>query len=211
MFHARGFQQEPDSPGEFDGHYDHDNVFAGTPSLSLLRILMAKKCMQRWKTFHFDFKRAFSSTPLERKIDVLMPKGYVLRDEDGDELYLELTHSCEGLKQSGANWLAKITKFLLDYGFVQSVTEPKLFVMNLPNKGRCEFMLYIDDKIIIGISNSSSFVKQFYQDLNKFTRCKDQGEITSTLGIEIEHIFKSGRQEVISQMDVATHQALDEH
>ena len=182
----RGFQQEPDSPsGHLDGHYDPDNVFAGTPSLVLLRFLMAKKCLYRWKTFHLDFKRAFSSTKLERTIDVLMPKGYVLLDEDGDELYLELTHSCEGLKQSGANWLDKITKFLLDYGFEQSVTEPKLFTKDLPNNGRCEFMLYIDD--ILGISNSSSFVKQFYADLNAFSRCKDQGEIVSTLGIEIEH------------------------
>jgi len=181
----RGFQQEADSPGNTDGHYDPDNIFAGTPTLSLLRILMAKKCLNRWKSFHFDFKRAFSSTPLERTINVLMPKGYVLLDEDGDELYLELTHSCEGLKQSGANWLSKITKFLINYGFEQSVTEPKLFMKNLPNNGRCEFMLYVDD--ILGISNSSSFIKQFYFDLNKFTSCKDQGEITSTLGIEVEH------------------------
>ena len=182
----RGFQQEPDSAsGDFDGHYDPDNVFAGTPSLALLRFLMAKKCLKRWKSFHFDFKRAFSSTVLERTINVLMPKGYVLRDEDGDELYLELTHSCEGLKQSGANWLSKVTKFLLDYGFEQSITEPKLFTKNLPNNGRCEFMLYIDD--ILGITNSSSFVKQFFNDLNAFSRCKDQGEIVSTLGIELEH------------------------
>jgi hypothetical protein len=68
-----------------------------------------------------------------------MPKGYVMRDEDGDELYIELTHSCEGLKQSGANWLEKVTKFLIDYGFEQSVTEPFLFTKDLPNNGRCEF------------------------------------------------------------------------
>ena len=85
-----------------------------------------------------------------------MPRGYVLLDDDGDELvYLELTHSCEGLKQSGANWLEKVTNYILDYGFQQSVTEPKLFFMDLPNNGRCEFMLYIDD--ILGISNSPSF------------------------------------------------------
>lgn len=182
----RGFQQEPDSPDNFqDGHYDPDDIFAGTPSLAILRILLAKKCKMRWKSFHFDFKRAFSSTILERNIDVLMPKGYTIRDADGDELYLELTHSCEGLKQSGANWLRKVTKFLVDYGFEQSVTEPKLFTKSLPNNGRCEFMLYIDD--IIGICNSSAFLKSFFVDLNLFTECKDQGEITSTLGIEVEH------------------------
>ena len=60
----RGIQQEPDSPGNTDGHYDPDNVFAGTPTLALLRILMARKCLNRWKSFHFDFKRAFSSTLL---------------------------------------------------------------------------------------------------------------------------------------------------
>jgi len=115
----RGFQQEPDSPGNLDGHYDPESTFAGTPSLSMLRILMAKKCLKHWQSFHFDFKRAFSSTILERNIAVLMPPGYKLLDQDGDELYLDLTHSCEGLKQSGANWLGKITKFLAEYGFTQ--------------------------------------------------------------------------------------------
>jgi hypothetical protein len=114
-----------------------------------------------------------------------MPKGFVIRDADGDELYLELSHSCEGLKQSGANWLNKVTKFLADYGFEQSVTEPKLFTKNLPNNGRCEFMLYIDD--LIGICNSSPFLKSFFVDLNRFTECKDQSEITSTLGVQVEH------------------------
>ena len=118
-----------------------------------------------------------------------MPKGYVLLDEDGDELYLELTHSCEGLKQSGANWLEKITKFLVDYGFTQSITEPKLFTRDLPHGGRCEFMLYIDD--ILGICNSSAYIKQLYHDLDKFRECKDQGEIVSTLGIEINHTSNS--------------------
>jgi hypothetical protein len=185
----RGFQQQPDTPGYDDGHYDPDNVFAGTPSLAVLRILLAKKCLKRWKSFHFDFKRAFSSTHLERTIDVLMPKGYQMFDEEGDELYLELTHSCEGLKQSGANWLTKITTFLLSYGFKQSVTEPKLFTKELPDGGRCEFMLYIDD--ILGISNSPSFIKKFFNDLNNFSACKNQGEIVSTLGIEIEHTQNS--------------------
>jgi hypothetical protein len=195
----RGFQQQPDTPGYDDGHYDPDNVFAGTPSLSLLRILMAKKCLNRWKSFHFDFKRAFSSTKLERTIDVLMPKGYTMLDEDGDELYLELDHSCEGLKQSGANWLKKITTFLLSYGFKQSVTEPKLFTKDLPNNGRCEFMLYIDD--ILCISNSPSFVQKFYNDLNNFSPCKNQGEIVSTLGIELEHTPTSVSLSCCTQID----------
>jgi hypothetical protein len=181
----RGFEQEPDTP-EAEGHYDPEAIFAGTPSLAILRILMCKKAANRqFKSFHFDFKRAFSSTPLERKLDVLMPKGYVLLDEDGDELYLELDHSCEGLKQSGANWLEKITTYLKQYGFEQSVTEPKLFTMDLPKGRRCEFMLYIDD--LLGICDDPRFIEKFYQDLNQFTTCKNQGEIVSTLGMELEH------------------------
>jgi hypothetical protein len=50
-------------------------------------------------------------------------------------------------------------------------------------------LIYIDD--ILGITNSSSFIKKFFLDLNKFTECKDQGEIVSTLGIEVEHTLNS--------------------
>ena len=46
-------------------------------------------------------------------------------------------------------------------------------------------MLYIDD--ILGICNSRSYIQKFYNDLNAFSACKDQGEIVSTLGIELEH------------------------
>ena len=164
---------------------------------------MAKKCLKHWQSFHFDFKRAFSSTILERNIAVLMPPGYKLLDQDGDELYLDLTHSCEGLKQSGANWLGKITKFLAEYGFTQSVTEPKLFYKDLPNGGRCEFMLYVDD--ILGICSSSSFVKSFYKDLNDFTECKNQGEIVSTLGIELIHSPTSVSLSQETQIDILLH------
>ena len=115
--------------------------------------------------------------PLDRTIDVLMPKGYKVLDEDGDELYIELTHACEGLKQSGANWLGKITTYLTSLGFVQSITEPKLFTRDLPDGGRCEFMLYIDD--ILGICSSPSYIISLHEQLNKFCECKNMGEITS--------------------------------
>jgi hypothetical protein len=199
----RGFEQIPDSSEDYDGHYDPDNIFAGTPSLSVLRILLAKKVYKRWRSFHFDFKRAFSSMPLDRTIDVLMPKGYKVLDEDGDELYIELTHACEGLKQSGANWLGKVTTYLTSLGFVQSITEPKLFTRDLPDGGRCEFMLYIDD--ILGICSSPSYIISLHEQLNKFCECKNMGEITSTLGIDVSHTLTSVSLSQESQINTLLH------
>jgi len=43
----RNPRSEPVPHPVMDGHYDPDNIFAGTPSLSLLRILLAKKVLKR--------------------------------------------------------------------------------------------------------------------------------------------------------------------
>ena len=113
----RGFEQVPDK------HFDPDEIFAGTPQLSTLRFILTKALLTGRKTFHFDFKRAFSNTPLERTIYVKMPKGYKHFDADGDECCIALSKSSEGLKQSGANWLKMLHKYLINYGFKQSVTD----------------------------------------------------------------------------------------
>ena len=68
----RGFDE---TPGE---HYDPEHIFAGTPQLGVLRYILTKALYTGQSTFHFDFKRAFPSTPLDRVIYVKTPKGYTV-------------------------------------------------------------------------------------------------------------------------------------
>ena len=114
-----------------------------------------------------------------------MPKGYKKLNEAGDELCIALSKSAEGLKQSGANWLAMLHAFLIEYGFVQSVTEPKLYVLKLPNNDSCDIMVYIDD--ILGVCGDEDFIAQLLYDFNNLFKveCLHLGEISHALGIDV--------------------------
>jgi hypothetical protein len=178
----RGFEQIPDL------HFDPEGIFAGTPQLCILRMILAKALAKRQKTFHFDFKRAFSNTQIDKTVHVRMPKGYKKFDADGDELCLKLDKASEGLKQSGARWLEKLDTHLVKLGFKKCDQEPKLYVKKLENGEQCDIMVYIDD--LLGTCGSDEYVKELYKNLNEEfgVECKwenDGGEIVSTLGIAI--------------------------
>ena len=169
-------------------HYDPEKIFAGTPQLCVLRFILSKALAKGQSTFHFDFKRAFPSTPLDRVIYVSPPRGYTHYDEDGDECVLALDKSAEGLKQSGANWLELLTDFMLKYGFKQSDTEPKLFKFNGVIDGTqhdCDVMVYIDD--LFGTCSDSKFIDILLKDFNEKFKitCKNLGPISEALGIDV--------------------------
>ena len=155
------------------------------PQLFTLRFLLAKALFTNRRTFHFDFKRAFTNTPLERTLYVKMPKGFKKLNEAGEEMCLALSKSAEGPKQSGTNWLAMLHKFLIGYGFVQSVTEPKLYVLKLPNNDSCDIMVYVDD--VLGVCGSDDFISQLLYDFNNIfgVECLHLGEISHAIGIDV--------------------------
>ena len=45
----RGFEEEPIT------HFDPDDIFAGTPQLWALRMIILKALTSKWKTIHLDF------------------------------------------------------------------------------------------------------------------------------------------------------------
>ena len=66
----RGYEEEPEI------HFDPEAVFAGTPQLWALRLIIVHALGRKFKTHHLDFKRAFSHAPIDKTIHVSMPKGY---------------------------------------------------------------------------------------------------------------------------------------
>jgi hypothetical protein len=125
----RGFEEQPGV------HYDPDNIFAATPQTGVIRFIFNRALSRGDDTFHIDFKRAFSHSPIDKRVHVRMPKGYEVRDEDGYELVLCLDKSSEGLKQSAAMWSQHLSKHLRAAGFEQCEKEPCLWRLTLENGG----------------------------------------------------------------------------
>ena len=181
----RGFEEIPDE------HYDPDKIFSSTPQLWVLRIIIIKvlKCRQKLdlkvKSFHLDFKRAFSHAPLKERIHVTMPPKYFVYDDQGYELCLQLDKSSEGLKQSSANWSNMLDSYLIQEGFVQNIKEPKLFKKQIPNKSWVYLEVYVDD--LYGCCNDDKWLDQFWRKMNdELAPCKYLGEVSHALGIDVE-------------------------
>ena len=175
----RGFEEQPLE------HYDPDSIFAGTPQLWALRMIIVKALTAQWKTIHLDFKRAFSHAPIDRPVYVTLPRGYHLYDENGQELCIRLRKSSEGLKQSAAQWEGVLNEFLLEEGFTQCKKEPHMWRSNtLPSGTRAYVTVYVDDMYIT--MNDSEWLTGFRQRMDKLAPHKSLGEIEFALGCEVE-------------------------
>ena len=175
----RGYEEEPEI------HFDPEAVFAGTPQLWALRLIIVHALGRKFKTHHLDFKRAFSHAPIDKTIHVSMPKGYHRYDENGNELCLRLRKSSEGLKQSAANWEKMLTEFLKEEGFEQNIKEPRLWRSAvLDNKSRAVMCVYVDDLYIS--TNNEEWLKGFRLRMDKIAPHKSLGEVSNALGCEIE-------------------------
>ena len=115
-----------------------------------------------------------------------MPKGFVLRDDEGYELAIELDHSSEGLKQSAAQWTTFLEAALKKEGFKIFEKEPCLYKKDFDDGTSVYLERVVDDLFGVAHENKDEWVKGFVAYLEKeCAPCKFLGEITSCLGVDI--------------------------
>jgi hypothetical protein len=96
--------------------YKRDDLFAGTPPLESLRMIMSR-CSSRKNhvVMAVDVKRAYFYAPATRPIFIEIP---VEEREHGDEARVgRLNLSLYGTRDAAMNWVAAYTKVLEDNGF----------------------------------------------------------------------------------------------
>lgn len=123
-----------------------------------------------------------------------LPPGF--KTDKPNQVY-RLRKSLYGLKQAPRCWLAKLSKALLAFGFIQSHENHSLFTYVDNSKNIClHILVYVDDFIITG--NDLSSVQKFKAYLHKCFKMKDLGKLKYFLGLEIaqgpEGIFVSQRK-----------------
>ncbi|KAE8880407.1 hypothetical protein PF003_g35563 [Phytophthora fragariae] len=85
-----------------------------------------------------------------------------------------------GLRQSGREWNTEINKWFTDHGYLRSLTEPCLYY-----RFEGETIVYVLDDILVA-TNNEEFKTQLFQELNDAYGIKDQGLLTSYLGVEVD-------------------------
>ncbi len=157
-------------------------TYSPVAKMSTLRIIIAIAAINGLYLHQIDFSTAYINADLEETIYMTPPpnmqleKGYSLR----------LLKSIYGLKQAGLNWHLCISKFLMELGFHQCVSDTCTFVRDVNTESFVIIVLYVDD-LIIG-SKDLNVIKDLKRKIAQKYEIEDLNELEYYLGINIKRI-----------------------
>ena len=91
---------------------------------------------------------------------------------------LQLLRSLYGLKQAARDWNLLIKRELLQWGFVQSLADPCMFIH--PQHG-IHLLVYVDD--VVAAAKEQGEIDWFFEKLSGRFNAKNLGEIHKILGV----------------------------
>ena len=115
-----------------------------------LRVLIALSVQFGLQLHQVDVTTAFLNGELEEEVYMQQPKDFIHEGEE--HLVCKLNESIYGLKQSPRCWNTALDKQLKEMGFVQSTSDPCIYVY-INAGGDISFIgVYVDDIILAGRS-----------------------------------------------------------
>ncbi|CAN0847904.1 Retrovirus-related Pol polyprotein from transposon RE2, partial [Linum grandiflorum] len=112
--------------------------------MSTLRAILALAAIRRWHLRQLDVNTAFLHGDLSEYVYMKPPPGLDLPHPD---LVCKPNKSLYGLKWASRQWNLKLSKFLLQCGFVQSKSNYSLFT-RATGSTFLIFLVYVDDIIV---------------------------------------------------------------
>lgn len=171
---AKGFQQK-------EG-IDFEETFAPVARVTSMRILFALAVRMNWEIHHTDVKTAFLNAFLDETVYMEQPEGFEQTGPNGEKMVCRLKRAVYGLKQAPRNWNEELTKFMTQYGFVQSKVDNCIFTLNKSDGTKLIVLVYVDDLITTG--NSPEETKTFLQALGSKFKTTNKGELEFYNGIQ---------------------------
>ena len=142
--------------------FDYKDTFALVAKMNTVRFLLVVSAAQRWEVHQMDVHNAFLHGDLEEEIYMQLPPGF---QSSKPNQVCRLRKSLYGLKQAPRCWFSKLSKSLLEFGFVQSREDYSLFSYVNHTKNIClHILVYVDDFIIAG--NDIIIIQRFKTYLN---------------------------------------------
>ncbi|XP_039001337.1 uncharacterized mitochondrial protein AtMg00810-like [Hibiscus syriacus] len=108
-----------------------------------------------------------------------LPDGFC---SQGESKVCRLHKSLYGLKQASRKWNLKLTKALLEAGYMQSKYDYLMFTKQ-QGSDIVVLLIYVDDLLITG--SSEKLIAELKHILNKNFKMKDLGELKCFLGLEV--------------------------
>ena len=165
---------------------DYHETFSPTARMETVRSLVQLSCQNDLLLHQMDVKSAYLHAPIEEEIYIRIPPGY---ESENPKQVWKLSKSLYGLKQSGRNWNMTLHEHLKDHEFIQSKSDPCLFIRKVGESDIVYLLVWVDDIIIA--SSDSSLMDETKTHLSKAFDMKDLGELKHFVGIEFVRINDS--------------------
>ncbi|KAL0399945.1 UNVERIFIED_CONTAM: Retrovirus-related Pol polyprotein from transposon RE1 [Sesamum radiatum] len=167
---AKGFNQ-------IEG-IDYTDNFSPVAKTVSVRLFLALAAAKGWPLHQLDINNAFHHGYLEEDLYMTPPEGYSV--PPGSVCKLE--RSIYGLKQASRQWNAELTLKLVDFGFIQSGHDHRLFTKQT-SLGLMALLVYVDD--ILDTAPSLADIQEVKDYLHSLFTIKDIGIARYFLGLEI--------------------------
>jgi transposase InsO family protein len=156
---------------------DYEETFAATAKMKSFRILVALSAIFGLLITQLDISNAFLNGDLEEEVYMHHAPLY----KPNRDTVLRLVKTLYGLKQSPRRWGQKISKALVDLGFVALVTDTCVFVHNTA----CFFIvMHVDD--IVMCTDDAVLRASVVAGLAAMFKLTDFGLSKLYIGIEVD-------------------------
>ena len=160
--------------------YTEDKLFAPTPRIASVRLLVAIALNEEMDVWHNDVETAFLNSHLEENMLLEPPVGLEL-----DEEYIyKLMRCIYGLKQASHEWHKNISGMLKRHNFVPADGDECVFIhRGADGKIDCILPVYVDDVLFAAKPAMADKVRSL---LKRSYKMKDLGRLEWYLGISVE-------------------------
>ncbi|CAM8877175.1 unnamed protein product [Rhodiola kirilowii] len=149
--------------------------------MTTLRCILAIATARGWPLFQLDVDNAFLHGVLEEEVYIKLPPGFYDSEKRSVKVF-HLHKSIYGLRQASRQWFSRFSDALTSYGFVQSATDPSLFILRKADSFTI-LLVYVDDVVITG--TSSTIITDIKNFIHEKFRIKDLGHLKFFLGLEM--------------------------
>ena len=144
-----------------------------------MRIILALTTTKDRHLHQLDIDNDFLNGDLNDEVYMTPPPGPSIPKQ---RQVCRLTKSLYGLKQASIHWFAKLSSFLLNLGFIQSISDYSLFTHKTASTF-ITLLVYVDDVILAG--NSMDIINKTKTLLHQTFRIKDLGKLKYFLGFVV--------------------------
>ena len=160
---------------------DYDETFCPVVRSESVRAVIALAAGRKLKLHQLDVTTAFLNGTLDEEVFMKQPEGFVVNGKEN--LVCKLKKSIYGLKQSPRCWNVALDSHLKSIGLQQSASDPCLYTA--PEGEMAIVAVYVDDILIA--TESEKKMRELKKCLSKKFDVKDLGELTSFLGVQVNH------------------------